>query len=162
MGWSLLVIFYVCMLLEYSSIFHAELNKYEAFTSLEDVTGSSLILKYKFSAQCFWMRMRILGKVVWAVNVRNFSLDASILGTPHLKQHLPPLSCLSSQHFVLVLKNNKFELYNKSLPLSAGDSKCHSTHTLLLLQLSHGLVLEIMMWIPLCQPFLSWLRLCQS
>lgn len=40
-----------------------------------------------------------LGKAVQAVNVRNFSLDTSVLSTP-----LPPLSCLCSQLFVLVLK----------------------------------------------------------
>lgn len=80
--------------------------------------------------------MRLLGKAVQAVNVRNFSLDASVLSTPSPKtEHLPPLSCLRSQVFVLVLKkNSSIKLYNKSLPLSIGNSKCYSTHTLLLQQ----------------------------
>lgn len=43
----------------------------------------------------------MLGKDVRAVNVRNFRLDASVLSTPPKTEHLPLLSCLSSQHFVL-------------------------------------------------------------
>lgn len=105
MGWALLAIFNVCVLPEYLSIFHLEHNKHEAFTGLHNVTGSSLILRFKLSAQCFWKGMRLLGKAVQAVNVRNFSLDTSILSTPSPKtEHLPPLSCLCSQLFVLVLK----------------------------------------------------------
>jgi len=107
-GWTLLVIFDVFMLLEYFSIFRVELNKHEAFTRLQDVTGSSLILRYKLSAHCFWRGMRMLGKSVQAADARNFSLDVSILSTPSPKaEHLPPLSYLSSQLFVLVLKKIK-------------------------------------------------------
>lgn len=143
------------MLLECLSIFHVELNEHEAFTRLQDVAGSSLILRYNLSAQCFWRGMRMLGKPVPAVNVRNFSLDASILSTPSPKKaHLPPLSCLSSQLFVLVLKKN-IKLYNKSLHLSTGGNKCNSTHTLLLIQLYCCLVLKIIILMPLYQPLLS-------
>lgn len=137
MGWALLAIFNVCVLPEYLSIFHLERNKREAFTGLHNLTGSSLILRFKLSAQCFWRGMRLLGKAVQAVNVRNFSLDTSILSTPSpITEHLPPLSCLCSQLFALVLKKKppNIKLYNKSLHLSTWNSKCHSTHTLLLQQ----------------------------
>lgn len=70
-------------------------------------------------------------KAVQAVNVRNFSLDTSVLSTPSPKtEHLLPLSCLCSQIFVLVLKKiPNIKLHNKSLHSSTGNSKCHSTQT---------------------------------
>lgn len=120
----------------YLGIFHLDHDKHEAFTALHNVTGSSLILRLKLPAQCSWRGMRLLEKAVQAVNVRNFSLDASVLSTPSPKtEHLLPLSCLCSQIFVLVLKKiPNIKLYNKSLHSSTGNSKCHSTHTLLLQQ----------------------------
>lgn len=80
----------------------------------------------------------------------------------HLKQTIYLLSAAYPANFLSLSLKKKIKPYNKSLHSSTGNSECHSTHTLLLLQLSHCLVLEIMMWIPLYQPFLPWLRLCQS
>lgn len=104
-GWALLAIFNACVLPEYLSIFHFEHKKHKAFTGLHNVTGSSLILRFKLSSQCSWKGMRLLEKAVQAVNVRNFSLDTSVLSTLSPKtEHLLPLSCLCSQISVLVLK----------------------------------------------------------
>lgn len=161
MGWTLLVAFNGCMLL-YLCIFHVALNKHEAFTRLQDVTGSSLILRYKLSAQCFWTVMRVLGKAIkqlmWGIS----ALMPLIWALLHLKWSVYLLSAAYPANFLSLSLKKNIKLYNKSLHSSTGDSKRHSTHTLLLLQLSHCLVLKIRMWIPLYQSFLSWLRLCQS
>lgn len=130
---------------------------------LQDFTNMSLILRFKLSAQCFWRGMRLLRKAVQAVNVRNFSLDTSVLSTPSPKaEHLPPLSCLCSQLFVLVLKKTPTILNCSTNHCTCPEGAVNAT----LLYLTSSTILlpllEMMMWIPLYQCFLSWLSLCQS
>lgn len=58
------------------------------------------------SAQCFWRGMRLLGKAEQAVNVRNFSLDTSVLSTSSSKtKHL--LAAYAANFLSLSLKKNK-------------------------------------------------------